>query len=262
MVFAVNHQRVLHAQLVQDFGHRFYQVAVVNAQEEEVRVRRVRERPQDIEDRAEAQLFADGSHIFHSRVIFLGEEEAESYLVQKFKSLRRILGDVHAQGFLHVRGAGLGRSGAVAMLGHLHAGGSDDKGRGGGNIEAIRPVAAGTNDFQDLHARMRHRCRVFSHGRSAAGNLIDGFRPGALGRERCKERCVLGGCGLAVHDFIHHFVGFFEGEISLSHDFLDSFFNHFSFLHFFFREANKKSVPDKYLSRTDTISAVPPCFRA
>ena len=55
-----------------------------------------------------------------------------------------------AQGLNHVRAADGRGHGAVAVLGHGHAGGGAQDGAGGGNVERAQPVAAGANDVEDF----------------------------------------------------------------------------------------------------------------
>ena len=123
---------------------------------------------------------------------------------------------------------------AVAVFSHFDSCRRDDKGRSGGNIETVGAVAAGAYDFKDLQTRVGYRSGMFPHGNGTAGNFINRFRLGALGGKGCQESCVLGGSRFAAHDFIHYIIGFFIGEITFSYDFLDCFFNHFMFLHFYF----------------------------
>ena len=113
-------------------------------------------------------------------MIFLCEEEAEADLFQHLERFFRILRDVRAEGFLHIRRAGLRGCRTVAVLGDLHARRCDNKSNRGGNIEAVRAITAGTYDLQDLHARMRDWRRMLSHRFCTAGDLIDRLRPRAL----------------------------------------------------------------------------------
>ena len=71
---------------------------------------------------------------------------------------------------------------------------------------------------------------MLSHRFCTAGDLIDRLRPRALRRERRKKGRILRRCGLAVHDLIHHGIGFFIAEVAFSYNFLDRFFNHNRFL--------------------------------
>ena len=56
---------------------RLDQIFVVDAEQHHLRMRRVRQRTEDVEDRADAELFADRADVFHRCMIFLREHEAD-----------------------------------------------------------------------------------------------------------------------------------------------------------------------------------------
>ena len=87
-------------------------------------------------------------------------------------------------------------------------------------------VAAGAHDFKDVHARV-HLGGVVAHGGGAACDLICGLSLGALGGKRCQKSCILGGCGLAAHDLVHHGVGFVVSQVLLIDDLYNGFLDHF-----------------------------------
>ena len=87
-------------------------------------------------------------------------------------------------------------------------------------------VAAGPHNLQHLHAGVGHRNGPFPHGGGAAGDLVGGLRPGALGGQRRQERGVLGGGGLAAHDLVHDSIGLVIGQVLFADDFHDCFLNH------------------------------------
>jgi hypothetical protein len=86
-------------------------------------------------------------------------------------------------------------------------------------------VAPGTYDLEEFHPGF-YLGGVGAHGGGAAGNLVDGLRPGALGGEGREKSGVLGGSGLAAHNFIHHGVGLVIGEVPFADDFDNGFFDH------------------------------------
>ena len=61
-----------------------------------------------------------------------------------------------------------------------------------GNVEAVRVVSAGSDDFQHFHTFMRYRCCMFTHRSGTAGYFINGFRLCALGRQGRKKCGILG----------------------------------------------------------------------
>ena len=86
-------------------------------------------------------------------------------------------------------------------------------------------VPASPHDLKDLHARV-HLGGVGAHGGGAAGDLVGGLRPGALGGQGGQEGGVLGGGGLAAHDLVHDGVGLVIGQVLLADDLYNGFLNH------------------------------------
>jgi hypothetical protein len=113
-------------------------------------LRRIGQRPHQVEDRAPADRLADRHDAAHRRVVARGKEEADADVRQRL--FRRFGGaiEVEAQRLQRVGRAGLGTGGAVAVLGHRHAAGRDDQADGGGDVERVVPVAAGAADVDGV----------------------------------------------------------------------------------------------------------------
>ena len=148
----------------QYFRQGFDQVFIVNAEEDHRRFSRAGQGPEDVEYGPESQFLADGSDILHSGMIFLSKEEAEVRFFQHLKCQFRILFDIETQCFQAVCRTAQRRGSSIAVFGYLNTGRGNNHGRRRRNIERMGTVAAGTDDFQDIHARMRNgRCHR-AHG--------------------------------------------------------------------------------------------------
>ena len=128
----------------------------------------VQERSQKIENRALALFgakLAGGGDVFEGRMIVRREEKAEVVFAQCGGGFggRKIGAD--AQGFEDVGAAGLGGDGAVAVLGDGDTRGGQDEGDGGGDVEGVELIAAGSADVNDY---------------SSAGFLVEGQGDGMV----------------------------------------------------------------------------------
>ena len=227
LILAIDHHSPFHAQVHQHLRQGLRQIFIVDAQQLHGRMAGIGQRPQNIEHRAEAKLPADGPDIFHGGVVFLRKEEAHADLIQQFNTLLRALVNIDAQRLQAVRRAAFAGSGSVAVLCDAHPTRGGHQGGRGGNVETLRVVPAGSDNLKQLIPGFHTGC-LFAHGRRASGDFIRGLCPGALGGQRRQECRVLGRRGLAAHDFIHHGVGFLVGQVFLTHNLDDGFFDHCS----------------------------------
>ena len=78
------------------------------------------------------------------------EEKGEVLFAQLPRGFRRRQIDFYSERLQDIRAAGLRGDGAVAVLGHGHAGGGAQDGGGRGNVERAQPVAARADDVEDL----------------------------------------------------------------------------------------------------------------
>ncbi|MPN21209.1 hypothetical protein SDC9_168588 [bioreactor metagenome] len=140
------------------------------------RGRRIGERAKDVEDGAHAHFTPHWRDVLHRAVVVGREHEADAALLDAGGDLfwRQI--DVGTQRFEHVGAARARRHAAPAVLGHLGAGRSSDEDRCGGNIEAMRGIAAGADDIDEvLVVRHLDRRRQLAHDTGGGGDLADGF---------------------------------------------------------------------------------------
>jgi hypothetical protein len=91
-------------------------------------------------------------------------------------ALWRLQVDVGAQRLQHVRAARLRRDTSIAVLGNRGAGRGRDEGRGGGDVEGMRRIAAGADDIDEVGVVGHlHAGAQLAHHRGRGGNLADGF---------------------------------------------------------------------------------------
>ncbi len=140
----------------------------------------------------------------------MSEEEAHAYFLKQLHAFFRVLLNVYAQRLQAIRSAAFGGSGAVAVLSNLHAACRSNQSGGCGNVEAVGAVAAGTDDFKDIHARFAFQCMV-THRSGAAGDFIGSFRRSALGRKRCQKGCILRCTCFTAHNLVDYVICFVIG---------------------------------------------------
>ena len=166
---------------------------------------RVRERPEQVEQRARAELDAHRRDVAHRGVVRLREHEAQPRLGEAALEPRRIETDLHAERGQHVGRAGARGGGAVAVLGDRHAAaGDDDRGE-------RRDVVASPNGRRRCRrcrwrpAGARHPGHAPAHRRDRADDLVERLaahaqrhQEGAALRRRdlAREQVVEGGAGL------------------------------------------------------------------
>ena len=158
-------------------------------------------------------------------MIFLCKEETHAGFLQKLDALFRALLDIYAQRLQTVRRAALGGGGAVSVLCDLDPARRSHQRGCGGNVEAVRIVSAGADDFQELHIGF-HPDGVFPHSGGAAGDFIDGFRLWAFCGKGRQKRGVLRRRGFAVHYLVHYGIRLVIGQVGLVYDFFNGFLNH------------------------------------
>ena len=110
------------------------------------RAGRIGERPEDVEDRAHAELLAHRRRVLHRAVVVRREHEADAGLGDALRDLLGRQHDVGAERLEHVGAARLRRHRAVAVLGDARAGRRGDEHRRGRDVERVRRVAAGADD--------------------------------------------------------------------------------------------------------------------
>ena len=226
MVLSENNEASLDPKGAQHLRNRLHQIFIVYAKKKHLRLCGVRQGSQNVEHCAEAKLLADRSHVLHCGMILLCKHEAKARLLQHLPAKLRILLNVDAECLQAVRCSGKGRGCAVSVFCHLDAACCHNHRCCRRNVKGMRPVSAGSDNFQDLHPGMLHRSCQRTHRIGAAGNLINGLCLGRFCRQRRKEGRVLRRSGLAAHDLQHGFLRLVIGEIFLIHNLDNGFLNH------------------------------------
>ena len=115
--------------------------------------RGIQQRTEDVENRPLAALgakFPRGRNVFERRMKIRREKKRETVFPQRVRRVRRRQVHPDAEFLDHIRAADRGGHGAVAVLGHGHAGGGAQDGGGGGNVERAQLVAAGADHVEDF----------------------------------------------------------------------------------------------------------------
>jgi hypothetical protein len=178
----------------------------VDADELPPRARRVRQRAEQVEERAQSQRVAHRRDVAHGRVVPRREEEADAALVDAgCDALRRKL-DLDAQRGKHVGAAAARGDGAVAVLGHPRARRRGDEGGGGGDVEGVRQVAAGAAGVDQPLVAHLHPPRAVAQGERGAGDLIGGLALHSQRDQEGRDQRVGRAAFEDPVDRLHHFV--------------------------------------------------------
>ncbi len=118
---SVDDQHALCPEPTGDLGHHRRELRIVHAEELSLRPGRVRERAEDVEHGADADLATRGTGVTHARVKCLREQEAHAALVDTAGHVDRAQGDIDAERLEHVSATRGARDGAVAVFRDRHA---------------------------------------------------------------------------------------------------------------------------------------------
>ena len=172
-------------------GERVEELRLADAEELVRGVGGVRERAEQVEDRADAELLAKGRDVGHAAMEVRGEAEREADAVE---ALLRPLGsglDVRTEFAEYVGTSRSAGDGAVAVLHHGNAGPRGHECGGGADVERAALVAAGAARIEDRsvdrheveHLLAEHVCR--------SGDFTRGFALHAkCGEERASAHLV------------------------------------------------------------------------
>ena len=114
---AMHNPRAFCSKQGQSARQRFDGLGVRHADDLPRRVRRIRQRPEQIESRLHAQLASQARHPRRGAMIKRGEHETDSDLVQTLFGNFRRGRDIHAQRGEHIRAATAAAGGAIPVLG-------------------------------------------------------------------------------------------------------------------------------------------------
>jgi len=238
----VNDKGAFRSHVFQNIGEHFGELRIVDAQKLRGGACGIGERPQHVEDGADADFAPRTDGVFHRAVQFRREEKADADLLEAFLDDFLIDADVDAQGFENVGAAAAAGDGAVAVLGDDDARRRHDKRRRRGNVERAQFVAAGAAGIDD-GSRAGVDARGFlAHDARRAGHFLDRL---PFHSERGDERTDLRRRGVAVHDFFHRRHHFFLRKIDSSDGPVNGFPDHIccSFLRMFFKKLRKMRLP-------------------
>ena len=184
---------------------------------------RVRQRAEDVEDRARPELAPHRRGVPHRRMVRRREHEPEAERVDRLRDpLGRLL-EPEAERLEHVRGSGHGADRAIAVLRDRCARRrGDDRGRRR-DVERARAVAARADDVDDVVARRMHLEHVRAHRLGAPRDLV---RRLTLRPQRHQEAADLSGSRLPGHDLAHHLARLAAREVASVEKRLDRRLDH------------------------------------
>ncbi len=195
-IAAVNHQGVACVQEGERPGHEVKQFATTNTQQLMRGAGGVGQRPQAVEQRADAELAADVGDVAQGGMEVRREAEGEVAAFEAAAGEAGVAVDPDAQGGEHVGAAATAGDGAVAVLDHRHAHGGDDEGGGGADVERGRAIAAGAAGVQHAIATGLPAEHVFAQHPGGGGQFRGRL---ALHAQRHEKASGLGIGALAGH---------------------------------------------------------------
>src|SRR5439155_26075074 len=99
--------------------------------------RGIRQRPEQVEERAQPELLAHRRDVAHGRVMPRGKEEPDAALVDARRDGSRRQLHLYSQRGEHVGAAAPGGDRTVAVLGDARSSGGSDERRRGGDVERV-----------------------------------------------------------------------------------------------------------------------------
>ena len=165
---------------------------------------------QEIEDRANTQLFSHLSYVFHCRVHQRRKAKTDSQAVQAVFHLRDAGPNIHAQRCQHIGGAAFAGDAAVSMFGKWYSGGGDYQCCRGADVERGTATAAGATCVEQLFVPATNRRHAVTHCRGRPGYLFGRF---TLGCQRRQEQPDLFCAGHPRHHMADGQCHFFTRQI-------------------------------------------------
>ena len=181
----------------------------------------VRERAEDVEDRAHPDIAAGQRGVAHSRVILRREHEPEAGFIDTARHARWGQIDRDADGLEKIGGAALAGNAAIAVLGHARTGRGDHQRGQCAYVEGPGTVAARTHDVDDVWAGI-DMCGGGAHDLGETGDLVGRF---ALHAQGDGEASDLGRRGFAFDERGHGGTGFGARQILAEDQFSQSITN-------------------------------------
>ena len=202
-VRAVDDPGALAAEIAEHMGEWLDPALGEHADKLAARARGIGERPQQVEDRARAELDPRAGDMAHRAVMPGRHEEADAGLLQRLRNERHVAVDIDAERRQHVGGAGLRGQRPVAVLDHGHACAGQQQRGGGGDVERALVVAARAGGVDRIGRRFDPQ-HLLAHDPRRAGDLVDGL---AAHAQRHQEGARLGGRGVSRHQDLESGLG-------------------------------------------------------
>ena len=173
--------------MLQHFRQWLDPAVVEHAEHLALHAGRVRQRSEEIEDRADAKLGAHRRPVLHRRVVHRRPHEADTGLGDGARNGDGRHVELDAERGQHVGGTRQRGDGAVAVLGDLHPGAGRDQCRAGRDVIGAVSVAAGADDVDRVGRRVDGE-HARAHASARARDLRDRL---AAHAQRHQERCHL-----------------------------------------------------------------------
>ena len=164
------------------------------------RPRRVGQRAEQVERRANGQFAAHRDDVAHRGVHRRREQERDARLRQALRQHVRACREADAERLEHVGAAAPARHRSIPVLGHRHAAGRHHDGGGRGDVEAAAAVASRAAQVGGGPRGDGNLDRPVAHRRREADDLV---RPLALHREAHEQPGHLRRGRTAVDDVVH-----------------------------------------------------------
>ena len=185
---AVHDERALGAELQEHMGQGLHPLRGVDADHLAPHPGGVRERPEQVEQGAHAELPARRDGVACGGVVGRGEQEGDADLFSAARELLRGQLQVHTQSLQHVRRARAARHRPVAVLGHGGPGRGGQQGGARREVEGARLVTPGAAGVHGVEVwAERHPEGVAAHHPGGGGDLADRLALGPQGDQEARR---------------------------------------------------------------------------
>ena len=206
----MHRQHPLRAERTRDLDHRPQPSLAEHTEQLMLDARRIRQRPQYIKHRADANGAPHRHHMAHRMVIGLGEHEAEIRLGNTCLNLRWFQIHDHARLAQHIGAAGSTAGGDIPVLGDLHPARRSDNRRRRGHIKKTGAIAAGADRIDQHTAAQIRRFSERAHHLRSRRHLGNRLALDSQRRQKSADRCRV---GLAAHQRQHHLAHQLGGQL-------------------------------------------------
>src|SRR5262249_7798389 len=162
------------AEVFQHLSHWLYPVLRESADHLALDARRVRKRPEQIEDSTRAELNTSRANIFHRRVMCWCEHETDARITDTHAHLICIEFDFYSKRLQHIGCARFRGKSAVSVFGDRYARACNNKRGARRDVERARGIAAGADHIDGIGRRLNPQ-HLRAHSSNRAGYLVHGF---------------------------------------------------------------------------------------